>query len=303
MPTVTIKIPRTSSFANRAKVRAGLGGLILRSGVALPGGNIFKGLGALFGRGEAPLPGPSVFPRSRGIGDLYSRGSAPLPGPNVFSQARGMGAFFVRTPRPVLPGPNIFQKYLGGKPFPRRGCPKSCSHCANTCGKRGMGDDSEDVYAAAADPSDPGYAQAQQILSALPTSGADLYNAPSDLGSSLVFSPSPAPATASTPLTSASSSNPSLDAYNQALTNALGNSAPLSTTALQTLSNAAAVATPTQLAQATTALTPTTSSLSTYLGSSTILTGYTNGEVLAGAGLLGVGVLAFVSARKKKGKR
>lgn len=120
MPSFTVKIPVSSSpasFARRARVRAGLGAMIMRSQVALPGPNIFKGLGDFFAQGKAALPGPNIFP--------------------AFARQRGMGEFRAQVSvNPGFPGPNVFVPYLKGL----RGCsPAACASCAKACPQRGMG--------------------------------------------------------------------------------------------------------------------------------------------------------------------
>lgn len=280
MPTITVTVPtgKANNFMHRAKVRAGLGGLLLRSKVPLPGPDVFKGLGALFSRAVAPLPGPNVFP------------------------SRGVGAFFVQAPKTIFPGPNVFQKFMGGRPSPNRN-PLACP-CQMLKKRRGMGQDPNldlgyDPSALLTVGGSENPYGAQSIYGLSPSAGAPTY----DVGITQEPSVSPLSLSPGVGTVYSPSTNPSLDAYNQALTNAQAQNAALNNpNTLAALSNAAAAATPAQLTQAAAALTPaSTSSLSTYLGQSTIVTGYTNGMVLAGAAVLGVlGVSLIKSSGKKK---
>ena len=122
MPTVKIRIPVSTgsgSFVRRAKVRAGLGGLLIRSKVALPGPNVFSGMGAFFQPANVVFPGQNVFP------------------PSI---ARGVGSMLVQAPRPPLPGVNVFSPFLRGAKHCAVPCP-----CQKPCRKfrRGIGQDDE----------------------------------------------------------------------------------------------------------------------------------------------------------------
>ena len=134
---------------------------------------------------------------------------------------------------------------------------------------------------------------------------APTYSVPSDLGTTL--------APQGGAVVSGASSNPALDAYNQALTNAqAANSALSNPSTLAKLSTAAGAATPAQLTAAASQLTPasTTAAAATpgiaaqitnWLAESTVISGVSNSTVAFG----GAAALVLVSllASKKKGKR
>jgi hypothetical protein len=301
MPSLRVKVPVGTSilphtFAHHAKVKAGLTGLVLRSKAPLPGPDLFKGLGSLFGKGSAPLPGPNVFP----------------------AQARGMGAFCINA-NPVLPGPNVFQRFFGGKPFPGA----ACTRCSKPCKKRGMGDDTSlmlapdnassldlgngnisDLFGIGLPSSALAPAQQAPLLSTSDIFGSTLAPAQAVTASPIIFTSSGSgwqPGGSSY----AASTNPSLDAYNQALTNAQANNPALNVPSnLAALSQAAGAASPAQLQQAAKALNaqaaPSGQTFSQFLNSSTLITGYANSTVLLGGGALGVLAVALMNARKGK---
>jgi hypothetical protein len=138
-------------------------------------------------------------------------------------------------------------------------------------------------------------------VAGLPEGGAaSTVSVPSDIGSDL-YSPTPAPAASVPTVIYQPSTNPSLDAYNQALTNAAAsNPSLLNPQTLASLSQAAAVATPQQLQTAAQTLaTPSfTQQISTWLSSSTLIAGVANSTVALGSGAVVV-LLAALSSRKK----
>ncbi len=316
--TLTINIPAPgvrTTFATRARRRAGLGAFVGEPAKPpLPAANVFagRGLGAFYGH-PATGPANSFAPLARGMRSYYGH---PATGPaNFFAPlARGMRAFFARTPQPPLPaaGPlgrgvasfftrpvrvplpagNVFAAYGG----------HNCATCTKRCFKRrgmGQGSDLDLGYDPSAllttGGSDNPYG-AQSIYGLSTPGAAPTY----DVGIAQEPTVSPLTLPPGTGTGYSPSTNPSLDAYNQALTNAqASNPALLNPNTLATLSNAAAVATPAQLATATAALNQSsTTSLSTWLASSTLISGYPNTTVLLGAGAIGVLLLALMQARK-----
>ena len=297
-----------------------------------------KGVGAIFTQQPVYLPGPNVF--TRGLGAFMTRQPVVLPGPNIFKglaglRRRGVGAFTIKA-CPVLPGPNIFARYVNAR---------NCARCQRPCGQRGLGQDYVDI------PSADSFFNAAPTVSA-DTFSSDLFTSP-DLFSSSYSSTQPyllAPGSSLEPqnflvnpsligagLPSAPevSSNPALDIYNQALTNAQANPASAASTLtpaqLAALGISAGSATAAQLIKASTTLNaqaakPTTAApagyqwtqnpttgqwqltaatsslagLSTWLTQSTLLTGYSNGTVLFGSAALVVLVGALASSKKKR---
>lgn len=294
-----------SNFASRARRRYGLRAFCVTGSPPLPGPNVFAGLAGCngcaspCGMGSIPavvtptvMPSPSNFgmlaPRARGVGAFRSSvPRPPLPAGNVFIPfLRGLGAFMGRAPRSVFPGVNVFK---GLSKFPSR--------------RRGMGDDATDPML---DPdllpfTTPGWATA----GITPTYAPTIDTSDPLLDQGITVSPTP------TPISSGgwqvggdtlptSTSNPSLDAFNQALTNAQANNpALLNPTTLASLSQAVAAASPASLQQATTALSATPSTTSSILTSLSTLVGSSMGLLLLGGG----GILALILITGKKGKR
>ena len=281
-----------SNFASRARRRSGLRAFCVTGNPPLPGPNVFAGLAGCngcaspCGMGSIPavvtptvMPSPSNFgmlaPRARGVGAFRSSvPRPPLPAGNVFIPfLRGLGAFMGRAPRSVFPGVNVFK---GLSKFPSR--------------RRGMGDSSD-------------FAVDWVGTSAAPIQTVDV----SDplLSQGITVSPTP------TPISSGgwqvggdtlptSTSNPSLDAFNQALTNAQANNpALLNPTTLASLSQAVAAASPASLQQATTALSATPSTTSSILTSLSTWVSSNMGLLLLGGG----GILALTLIAGKKGRR
>jgi hypothetical protein len=308
MPTIRVKLPGPggANFAHRAKLKGGLSGLLVRANTVLPGGNIFKGLGAMFGTGAAIPPGPNVF--------------APY-------LRRGMGVFALPVAKPLLPGPNVFQKYMGGRPFPTgtRTCPASCSKCSKTCGRRGMGQTpDEEGYATAYDggADTSGWTPAPVTLPAnlvgpafsldtLPMSDLSVQSAVATLApSTSVYNPNLSPTQnqflntlAPSAVAGASSALQASDLAQEQANYGL-------TPQQQAAINAAVAAgkiTAAQAAQVSNqvgAANPTSSSLSTWLASQSLVAGYANGTVLAGSAAAVAGLVLLTSVMKsKKGKR
>lgn len=242
--------------------RGGMRSMYVTSNPVLPGPNIFKGLAAFFAKSPTVLPGPDVF--------------------GSFARRSGLAAFrAIPAVPPTFPGPNIFV------PFVRGGKNRSsnCNSCSGLSGKRrhgfrrGMGDD---VTAS---------------LSSLEQ--APTVSVPSDLSSTLFNQITPiAPSVSTPPFAITPSTNPSLDAFNQALTNSMAIpttvGANLNPTQLAQLSNLVGAATTPQLAVA-----------STQVGTSTLSTTLSGFFSTYGTYLLlgGAGIFAIALFTKKKGRR
>lgn len=335
MATVTVRIPNgRQTFATRARKRAGMGSFFARVPTPpLPaGGGIPRGMSSYFSNPNGPLPPNQIFgPLARGIGAYFSKPGGPLPPNQVFGPlARGMGSFFSGGTNPPLPARGVFAPFSRGlrsffiKPtqqpplpapsvFAGYANPSKCMTCKKRCFRRkGMGQDNGINYAYNLLGVDPGIAPTVSVPNDL---GLDLgsndiaptYDVPSDLGTSLV--PQGGPVTSPSTFTATTSTNPSLDAYNQALTNAAAtNPALTNPNTLGTMSAAVGTATPAQLASATTALnamaasTPSlTQQISNWLAGSTVISGVSNSTVAFG-GAAAI-VLLSALASKKKGKR
>jgi hypothetical protein len=244
----------------------------------------------------APLPGPDVF---KGLGALFGKGNAALPGPNVFPPfaPRGMRAFFTQAPKTVFPGPNVFQKFMGGRPCPSRNpAPCPCKAVSKML-RRGMGQsgdidyDPDSLFTTTgisaspygADTSQGGATQDLSLVTPLPTWDAN-QEAVSTLGN-------PSTVAAYNPLLSPTQNTLISNATSAQQATALANQLQAQNTVAQAAAN-----------QPTSTAAPSTSSLNTYLSQSTILSGYSNGMVLAGAGVLGVVAISLMNS-KKKGKR
>ncbi len=281
-----------SNFASRARRRSGLRAFCVTGNPPLPGPNVFAGLAGCngcaspCGMGSIPavvtptvMPSPSNFgmlaPRARGVGAFRSSvPRPPLPAGNVFIPfLRGLGAFMGRAPRSVFPGVNVFK---GLSKFPSR--------------RRGMGDSSD-------------FAVDWVGTSAAPIQTVDV----SDplLSQGITVSPTPTPIysggwQAGGDTLPTYTSNPSLDAFNQALTNAQANNPSLlNPTTLASLSQAVAAASPASLQQATTALSATPSTTSSILTSLSTWVSSNMGLLLLGGG----GILALTLIAGKKGRR
>jgi hypothetical protein len=300
MPKILRKaVPVT--FAHRSR-RAGLSSFFINANAPLPvRGGFPRGLGAI----QCPYPSPYVPPpppqKKKGIfglGSFFIKPQSPPPLPAsgvVFS--RGMASFFICPPKkPVLPAASVFA-----------GLGRNCSSCKRPCSHRGMGQmwdgnpyyqDETGAYGSPLPPDEQN----------LPYPTAPTY--PVSLDQSTLYNQTPTVTVpTSGPAGSAvipPSTNPSLDAFNQALTNAQATNPSLSSASvLSSLGASLATATPAQLTQATAALNASSSSVitqvSNWLAESTLLTGYKNSTVvLGGAGA--IAVLAFLTS-SKKGRR
>ncbi|MGA8224018.1 MAG: hypothetical protein WB780_20380 [Candidatus Acidiferrales bacterium] len=233
-------------------------------------------------------PGYTLSGRGSHLGAFYDpRQTYPLPAPSVF---RGLGAFFANVARPPLPAANVF-----------RGM-----HCL-----RGMGQSAgATIYPVDLSP---------QMAGSLPNpySNPIAVMAPASdvaLTPPTFTTPSaPGGPTGSYPVRGATlppvaSTNPALDAFNQALTNS-GGAASLTPDQLGQLSAAVGAATPAQLTQLTSAISSTpptsiSSALTNWLAGTTSLGGYTigNSTLIFGGGALAVGLvlLSSLSGGKKK---
>jgi hypothetical protein len=280
MANLVLNISRgTQTFASRARRKAGMGSFFATVPTPpLPAQGVFsRGLSAYFSKPGGPLPPSGIFSRvAVGMNSFMSDPvNRPLPAPSVFAPiARGMRSFFSRPQQtPPLPAPSVFAPLAS---------PHDCGSCRKRCfRRRGMGQ--------------------AELMDLTPTS----------LGDTLVFPSSPASSisTSTPPFTLNPSSNPALDAYNQALTNAMANNPALASSSnLSKWGPAAAVASPAQLQSATNALNASattgpglTQQISAWLGASTLINGVPNSTVAFG-GAAAV-VLLGVLASKKKGRR
>jgi hypothetical protein len=296
MPTLTFNIPRgTQTFAARARRKAGMGAFFAKVPTPpLPANGAFsRGLSSYFSRPGGSLPPPGIFSQvAVGMNSFFSDPiNRPLPAPGVFAPlARGMRSFFMRPAQaPPLPAPSVFAGYASAH---------DCQTCRKRCfRRRGMGQDNGAPTFSV--PSDLGNLSFQ-LNETAPT-----VSVPSDLGTSLILPSTPT----TSPFTLSPSSNPSLDAYNQALSNAAAtNPALTSVSNLAKMGSAVAAATPAQLQTATAALnaqaaaSPSfTQTITNWLAASTVISGVSNSTVAFG-GAAAIVLLAAL-ASKKKGKR
>jgi hypothetical protein len=294
MPDLTFKIPiGRQTFAARARRKTGMGSFFARVPTPpLPASGAFShGLSSYFARPGGPLPPPGIFSRiAVGMNSFVSDPvNRTLPAPGVFAPlARGMRSFFARPAQaPPLPAPSVFAPYA---------TQHNCSTCRKRCfRRRGLGQ--ADTFSM---PSD---------LGDLETDQAPTVSVASDLGNTLFLPAAASVSTSTPPFVVGPSTNPSLDAYNQALTNAAANNPSLlNPLVLSSLGSAAGAASRAQLQAAATTLANTpasttasfTQQITNWLAGSTVISGVSNSTVAFG-GAAAV-VLLAVAGSKKKGK-
>ena len=221
MPNLRVSNPSIPNFANRARRRAGLGAILTTQPVVFPGADVFvsRGVGSFLTQANVALPGADMFTR-RGLGSFPRR-------------KRGVGAFLTSA-RVVLPGGNEFSKYANAR---------NCATCAHPCGRRGMGQDG--------DVAPFGTSLESSVGTDIPS--GILYDPTSDIGTTLT-APTIAPniytsatggttdfSLIGTQVPNAPSTNPNLDALNQALTNQAAGGTQLTSAQIASLAASAGV--------------------------------------------------------------